>query len=196
MTATAAPAIPADLMFEGHAIVSADGMIADGDGATPPGLRSDADWELFQAALNRAVLVVLGRPAHALHPNAGRRRLVLTRSVTGLVPDPGDADAQFWNPADKSLPATLAALGVTRGTVAVAGVFDYFAPYFDSFSLAECHGLVLPGGIPCFAAGHPRSVLAGIGLVPGPLRMIDAAAGVSLTQWQRVPSPLRGEGGA
>ena len=32
-----------DLVFEGHALVSADGMIADGNSRMPPALRHDAD---------------------------------------------------------------------------------------------------------------------------------------------------------
>ncbi|MFX7748073.1 hypothetical protein ABTK03_22080, partial [Acinetobacter baumannii] len=64
----------------------------------PQRLMNDADWRLFQAALDRAELVVLGRVGHQRHPNPGRRRLVLTRSVTGLVVDPADRCAHFWNP--------------------------------------------------------------------------------------------------
>ena len=42
------------LTIVGHAIVSADGMIADRHHRTPPELRNDADWRRFQAALDAA----------------------------------------------------------------------------------------------------------------------------------------------
>ncbi len=73
-------------------------MIADQQGQMPPQLRNDADWQQFQAALDQAALVVLGREGHQKHPNPGRRRLVLTRRVRGLVLDPEDRLSHFWNP--------------------------------------------------------------------------------------------------
>jgi len=173
---------------EGHAIVSADGMIADAAGAMPAQLHNDADWRAFQAALDAAAVVVLGRLGHQRHPNPGRRRLVLTGTVAGLAPDPAQKLALLWNPAGAPLAAALAALGVDGGTIAVTGgtrVFGIFLPCYDSFVLSECHGLVLPGGTPCFAAGHPRQVLAASGLAPDASVTIDAAAGVTTTLWRR-----------
>ncbi len=191
--------LPPALTFEGHAIVSADGMIADAAGLMPAALRNKADYALFQAALDRATLVVLGRRGHQRHPNAGRQRLVMTGGVVGLVADPGDAQSHFWNPATKPLPEVLAALGIAAGIVAITGGtrgYDYFASLLHRFSLAESNALVLPGGTPCFSVGHPRIALAAAGLVPGPMQMLDATAAVSLTAWRRIPSPLRAEGGA
>ena len=101
-----------EILVEGHAIVSDDGMIASHDGSMPPELRSDADWRLFQAALDRSALVVLGRLGHLRHPNPGRRRLVLTHSVVDLQPDPVDAQASYWNPAGIDITAALARLGI------------------------------------------------------------------------------------
>ena len=66
------------VIVEGHAIVSVDGMIAAADGSMPPALRNEADWRIFQAALDAAVLVVLGRLGHERNPNPGRKRLVLS----------------------------------------------------------------------------------------------------------------------
>ena len=68
----------------GHAIVSADGAIADRQRRMPPELRNDNDWTRFQAALDASVLVVLGRLGHEAHPNPGRRRLVVTGAARGL----------------------------------------------------------------------------------------------------------------
>jgi hypothetical protein len=179
--------IPPRLRFEGHAIVSADGMIATADGTMPAPLRNEADFRQFQRALDRAMVVVLGRLAHRRHANPGRRRLVFTSRVAGFAPDPDDPLATLFNPAGAGFAEVLAALGIADGTVAVTGgtrVFDAFLPLYHRFALAECNGLALPGGIPCFAGGHSRTVLASAGLRPKQFEMIDAAAGVSLTTWE------------
>lgn len=177
------------LRIHGHAVVSADGMIADSGGDMPPGLRHDAEWQLFQAALDAAVLVVLGRLGHERHANPGRRRLVLTRAVTvDLVPDAGDPLALLWNPFALPFARVLEALHLEQGDIAVVGgtgVFDFFLPAYDVFALSEVHDCVLPGGTPCFSGGHPRLVLAASGLVPARPQMLDVAAGVTRTAWQR-----------
>ena len=172
------------IRFEGHAIVSADGMIADRAGLMPDALRNDADWAQFQAALHRSVLVVLGRRGHAHHPNPGRRRLVLTHGIAGLVRDPVDDNAWLWNPGGRTLEDVLAALAIADGIVAVTGgtgTFDIFAPRLTGFVLSEVHDLVLPGGTPCFSSGHPRTVLAAHGLRPGRAEPLGRA--VTLTRW-------------
>jgi hypothetical protein len=178
-----------NIQVEGHAIVSVDGMIAAADGSMPPALRSDADWRLFQAALDRAALVVLGRLGHARHPNPGRRRLVLTRSVADLAPDPADPLATYWNPAGLDSAEMLARLGITEGTLAITGgtgTFDLFLPFYDRFILSEVRGLTLPGGIPCFTTDHPRFVLPGASLEARDMETIDP--GVVQTTWVRVPA--------
>lgn len=174
----------AGIAFVGHAIVSADGMIAAADGTMPPALHVDADWLRFQAALDRAALVVLGRKGHALHPNPGRRRLVLTRSVASLATDPADPNATLWNPARLTIGEVLSALGITSGTVAITGgtgTFDLFAPRLTRFDLSEVADLSLPGGTPCFSAGHPRDVLAAQGMRA--MTGEPLAPGVTLTTW-------------
>lgn len=176
-----------DLVFEGHALVSADGMIADAEGRMPPSLRHDEDWRRFQAALDRAAIVASGRKGHEAHPNPSRRRLVLTRSIerprqVGM--------ATLWNPARMELPDLLEVLGILSGTIAVSGVFDFFLPWYDRFVLDEMHGLVMPGGTPCFADGHPRVVLAAEGLRPGPAEALDT--GLTLTVWARQPPSASG----
>jgi hypothetical protein len=181
--------LPAALRFVGHAIVSADGMISLADGTLPPMLHNEADWRRFQAALDAAALVVLGRLGHRVHASRGRPRLVLTSLVENLAPDPRAAHAHLYNPAGMALAGALAQLGLARGTVAVTGgtrVFDAFLPLYDSFELAEVNALTLPGGRPCFAEGHPRAVLAAAGLHPARFDLIDPAAGVSLTHWVRI----------
>jgi hypothetical protein len=177
-----------DIVVEGHAIVSEDGMIADAHGTMPDALKVDADWRFFQAALDRAALVVLGRKGHANHPNPGRRRLVLTRSVPRLEADPADQLAMFWNPEGAEIAVVLRELGVTAGTIAITGgtgTFDLFEPYYDRFVLSEARRLSLPDGIPCFSKGHPRFVLPGASLSARDMDMI--APGVVQTTWVKGP---------
>ncbi|MBN9361268.1 MULTISPECIES: dihydrofolate reductase [unclassified Devosia] len=174
------------VIIEGHAIVSVDGMIAAVDGTMPLALRNEADWRIFQAALDAAALVVLGRLGHERHPNPGRRRLVLTRSVAALEADPGDALTQLWNPAGMEIADVLRQLGVAEGTVAITGgtgTFDLFLPLLDRFVLSEVRDLTLPDGIACFTKGHPRLVLPGAGLEARDMELIDR--GVVQTQWVR-----------
>jgi dihydrofolate reductase len=185
---TARAGIAGAIRFEGHAIVSADGMMAAADGSMPPGLRNDADWRQFQAALDASCLVVLGRLGHRRHPNTGRRRLVFTASVEAPTGDPDDPLALLFNPATASLAEVLARLDIGAGTIAVTGgtrVFDYFLPLYDRFALVEANAFVLPGGRPCFTTGHPRTVLAAAGLHPLGPDVLDAEAAVTVTLWER-----------
>lgn len=174
----------------GHAIVSADGCIADRDGRMPAALRNPADWQRFQAALDAATIVILGRASHALTPNPrGRRRLVLSSQARGLE---HRADALWWNPADVPLAEALAAVGL-GGIAAVVGgrrVFDWFlASGYDAFHLAEAGRAHLPGGTLLFSAmadGTPAAqLLAASGLRPDKREMLDPANAVALTVWRR-----------
>lgn len=173
-----------NIVVEGHAIVSEDGMIADA-AREMAGLRNETDWRLFQAALDRAVLVALGRRGHERHPNSGRRRLVLTRRVADLATDPRDPLAVFWNPAGMAIGAVLDRLQISRGVLAVTGAFDVFLPCYDRFLLSEVRGLRLPDGIPCFTGGPPQQVLQNAGLIPQETTALDVEAGVSQTRWTR-----------
>ena len=177
--------------IHGHAIVSADDKIADASGLTPPALRNETDWARFQAALDRAVVTVLGRLAHEANPNRkGRNRLVLSASARGVE---RREDAWWWNPADLTVADALAAAAPAAGVVAVPGgrrVFDLFLSIgFDAFHLARAAGVTIPGGIPIFSAvGRGRraaDILAGHGLVAGEPEMLDAVARVALTVWRR-----------
>ena len=170
----------------GHAIVSADGMIADRNRRMPAALRNDADWRRFQAALDRSVLVVLGRLGHELHPNPGRKRLVVTSRVAWLERDPTDDNTMLWNPDGIGWRRVLAGLSIADGVIAVTGgqrVFDLFLPGFTRFDLVTVAGVTIPDGVPCFSTGRPWDVLAASGLRAGAPEDLDA--GVTLTTWQR-----------
>jgi hypothetical protein len=150
----------------GHAIVSADGMIADAEGLMPRQLRNDADWALFQAALDAASVVVVG--------------------VREFITDGRDHLATLFNPESMAVADVLDAAGLPDGVIAVTGgrrVFDHFLRQYDEFMLAEVNGFVLTGGIPCFSDGHPRTVLAATGMMPVEHKVIDAENGVTLTRW-------------
>ncbi len=179
--------------IEGYAIVSADGMIADGDGAMPDTIRNEADQKFLQAELDRAAVVVHGRHSHEGGPRAARRkRLILTRRIASIAPDPSHANALLWNPAGARLEAAVKTLGAGAGTIAVIGgteVFGLFLPHYDAFHLTRAANAKIPGGRPLFPEVGPRAtpedVLVRHGLRPGPRRDLDAAAGMTLTTWER-----------
>jgi dihydrofolate reductase len=182
--------------IEGYAIVSADGMIADGNGAMPDAIRNNADQRFLQSELDWAAAVVHGRHSYEGGSRAARRkRLVVTRQIASIAVDPSLPNAFLWNPAGATLQEGLAKLGVGDGTVAIIGgpdVFGMFLPFYDAFDLTRAAFAQIPGGRPLFPSVGPRlspdDVLAGQGLKPGAPHDIDAAAGITLTTWTREPA--------
>ena len=149
----------------GHAIVSADGRIADHHRQMPAALRNDKDWARFQSALDGAALVVLGRLGHEAHPNPGRRRLVATSRIGRL--ERIDDFVTLWNPSGIDFRDVAVELGITTGTIAVTGgqqIFDYFLRRFTHFDLVTVDAALLPEGVPCFSGGWPDEMLALAGL--------------------------------
>jgi dihydrofolate reductase len=180
--------------IEGYAIVSADGMIADRDGTMPSSIRNNADQSFLQRELDRAAAIVHGRRSHEGGPRAGhRKRLIVTYARAGATaPDPAYPNALLWNPSGATLQAALAELGVGAGAVAIIGgtdVFALFLPDYDAFHLTCATRARIPGGRPLFPQMGPlasaEDVLTKYGLRAGPHRDLDAAAGVSLTTWER-----------
>ncbi|MBL8287328.1 MAG: hypothetical protein JNL85_05025 [Rubrivivax sp.] len=201
--AAAAPGPLPGCDVHGYAIVSADGMIADRDGAMPAALRNEADWVYFQAQLDLADLVLLGRKSHELAPNPRRRRrLVASASVASLEER---LDAWWWNPAAMPLRRVLATLLPGGGRVAVPGgqgVFDMLVALaaFDHFHLACATGVRLPQGLPIFSdlarGATAASVLARAGLSPRRVVTLDPVAPVApvvLTLWERAITLPTGE---
>jgi len=184
--------MPPLLRVVGFAIVSADGMIADAAGHMPPSLVNEADQAFFSRALDEADIVVHGRHSQEPQPQAPRRRrLVLTRRIPALGPHPGNPKALLWNPAGATLEEACEAHGVSRGMIAVIGgtdVFGLFLPRYDAFHLTRAEQARLPGGRPVFPGippHTPEELLHRHGLRPGPVRVLDEAAGVSLHTWLR-----------
>jgi hypothetical protein len=179
--------------IEGYVIVSSDGMIADARGEMPDSIRNEADQRFFQEALDHVAVVVHGRHSHEGGPRAARRkRLVVTRQIATVAPDPDHPNSLLWNPAGISLDDAIAALGAGDGPVAAIGgteVFSMFLPLYDVFNLSRAAKAKVPGGRPVFEEvgpnATPEDVLARHGLKPGPRRELDAQAGVSEVTWER-----------
>jgi hypothetical protein len=177
--------------IEGHAIISVDGRIAGKDGRTPPALRNEADWLRFQAALDAAALVVLGRIGHEHNPNTARRNRMVVSSTAKAIER--RADAWWWNPAETSLADALRVAAPQGGVVAVPGgrrVFDLFLGIgYDAFHLARVAGVKIAKGIPVFSGVDsdmlPEEILVGAGLVPDPPEVLDRNKGVTLVTWRR-----------
>ena len=185
--------MPGPLRTEGFAIVSSDGMLADPAGYMPDALKVDADQRFFAESLDRVAAVVHGRHSHEGQPNSPRRRrLILTRRVSGIEAHPENPMARWWNPAGASFAAACAALGVEHGTVAIIGGTDVFGLFldigYDAFHLSRADKVRLPGGRPVFPqvpAQTPEDVLARHGLHPGERRVLDAQADATLVTWTR-----------
>ena len=102
------------LRIEGYVIVSADGMLANADRVMPDELKFEGDKHFFTAALDRADLIVHGRNSFEDQPNSPqRKRIILTRKIDALAPDPSNPKATLWNPAGASFEAACDRAGVT-----------------------------------------------------------------------------------
>jgi dihydrofolate reductase len=180
--------------FDGYVIVSADGMLANADRIMPEELKFEGDKRFFTAALDRADLIVHGRHSHEDQPNSPqRRRVIVTRKVAGIAADPSNPKATLWNPAGASFETACDHAGVRAGTVAIIGgpdVFDMFLDRYDTFWLSQATRVWLPGGEPVFPGvprRSPQEILAAHGLQPGESQILDAADGVTVTPWRRLP---------
>jgi hypothetical protein len=180
--------------IEGYAIISSDGRIADANGAFPTVLSFDADKKYYERELNRVDAVVQGRHSYEFQTNSSnRRRLVLTRKIAGLAPDPEFAHSFLWNPIGASLDEACGALGLASGTLGIIGgtaVFDLFlAIGYNVFHLSRAAKVTLPGGPPVFsqvgADQSPDDVLTQSGLQPGPTEVLDPANAITLVDWTR-----------
>jgi len=180
------------LRIDGYVIVSADGMLANAARVMPDELRFEGDKQFFTAALDRADLIVHGRRSYEDQPNSPRRkRIIVTRSIAAVAPDPSNPKATLWNPAGAAFEAACDHAGVHSGTAAVIGgpdVFGMFMDRYDTFWLSQAPRARLPGGEPCFPGvpeHSPQAILAAHGLKAGDAQILDPAGGVSVTPWRR-----------
>jgi hypothetical protein len=185
--------MPGRLDITGYAIVSDDDKIAGADGLTPPSLRNEKDWELYQRAQELANIVVFARVSHELEPNTLKTpRLVVSREAAGLERRP---DGWWWDPRRITWEEAAARLLPAGGDVAVCGgqvVFDLFLMIgFDGFHLSRARGVKLPGGRSVFSACDAgvtaASVLEESGLSLAKTLTLDPAHGVEMTIWRRAP---------
>jgi len=180
------------LRIEGYVIVSADGRLANAANLMPDELKFQGDKTFFSAALDRADLIVHGRNSHEDQPNSPKRpRIILTRNVEAIAPDPSNPKATLWNPAGVSFEAACDRAEIRSGTVAIIGgpgVFGMFMDRYHIFWLSLAPRVRLPDGEPCFPgvpARSPQEILAAHGLKPGEAQMLDPAEDVSVTPWRR-----------
>ena len=143
--------------IEGFAIVSADGMIADETGVMPLALQRDADKVYFETRSRSSAAVVHGRHSQEIQPKTAlRRRLIATRSVAGVAPDPANplGVASGTRPARRS--RTRSRRSASRRTVAAIGgpqVYSLFLKLgYDAFHLCRAADVRLPGGLRCSRA--------------------------------------------
>jgi hypothetical protein len=189
--------MPVPRRIEGYAIVSEDGMLANAAGIMPDSLKFEADKRFFERGLDAVDVVVHGRHSHEQQPHSYlRRRLILTRRLSGIAADPSNERALFWNPAGASFEQALAALGIPGGSVGVIGgpdVFEMFLDRYDVFHLSRAPDVRLPGGRPVFRdvpTRTPEEVLASRGFHCGQRQFLDSAKGVAVVSWQRSSKPI------
>jgi dihydrofolate reductase len=182
------------LRIDGYVIVSADGMLANTDRVMPIELKFEGDKRFFTAALDRADVIVHGRHSYEDQPNSPlRKRIILTRTIDSIAPDPSNPRATLWNPAGAPFEAACDHAGVHSGTIAIIGgpdVFDMFMDRYDTFWLSLAPKVRLPGGEPVFSGvprHSPQEILAAHGLTAGESQILDVAEGVFVTPWRRAP---------
>ncbi|QND71532.1 dihydrofolate reductase family protein [Tardiphaga robiniae] len=179
--------------FNGYVIVSADGMLADASGVMPDTLKFPGDLAFFTAGLDRADLIVHGRHSFEDQPNSPKRkRIIVSRSIAAIGPDPENNKATLWNPAGASFEDACAHAGVHAGTVAVIGgpsVFEMFFDRIDVFWLSQAPHVRLPGGEGCFPGvpeRSPQDILSSHGLQTSEVQILDSVHEVTVTAWRRV----------
>lgn len=180
------------LSIEGYVIVSANGMLADSRHVMPDALKFPQDQAFFEAALDRADLIVHGRHSHEQQPRSDERtRLVVTRRVAALAPDQEFPNATLWNPDGASFEDACARAGVTSGSAAIIGgpsVYALFLDRYDAFWLSQAHGVTIDDGLGVFPQVpelSPQQILARSGLTARERRALDAAQNLDLTVWRR-----------
>jgi dihydrofolate reductase len=176
--------------IEGYAIVSREGMIANADGSFPDGIKIDADQKFFHASLRKASAIANGKHSNEGGPeSAARPRLILTRKIESLQPDPRNPKALLWNPKGASLEEAWARLGAKGDLLAVVGGTEVFGLFldmgYDDFFLSRAEASV-PNGRPVFPGGlTPEEALKRHGMMLKETRMLDQASNTTVEHWTR-----------
>ncbi|MFO1080281.1 MAG: dihydrofolate reductase [Reyranellaceae bacterium] len=141
--------------------------------------------------MDRASVIANGRHSSEGGPKApARRRIVLTRTVDGVVVDPDNANAILWNPASAPFEEAWAKLNLSDGTLAVSGGTDVFGLFleigYDSFFLTRAD-VSVPHGRPVFPgvgrAATPEELLGQHRMVLRETRLLDAATNTRVGEW-------------
>ena len=179
------------MWVHGHAIVCTLARMTDAAGVMPEALRFEADWALFQAALDRADVALIGHRTHAAAPNVKRRRrLVVTRHPDRPLDDPC---AEAIRP-DDDIRGRLAQRFGDDVHVAVVGgtaVFDLAGAVlgYDAFDLTIAPAVELPGGRAVFTGSDDLDALARrlerLGLRLGEAGPLAAEPRLRLERWRR-----------
>jgi len=178
--------------IEGYAIISREGMIAKSDGSYPEDLRIPADQQFYQESVDRASAIASGRHSTEGGPKEmSRKRIILSRQVHRIVPDPRNPNAILWNPATAPFDEAWQKLNVGDGTLAVVGGTDVFALFltigYDAFYLSRAASISVPRGRPVFpGVGHGVPVeepLKKHGLVLKNTRMLDPVSETVVEEW-------------
>ena len=177
--------------IEGYAVISSEGMIAASDGSFPEQIKIPADHEFYQSSLDRAAAIANGRhSAEGGEKEKRRRRIVLTRRINGIVPDPKNPKAILWNPGSAPFDEAWQRLGIADGILAVVGGTDVFGLFlgigYDAFFLSRTDASI-PTGRPVFpGVGNgttPQDIMQKHGLVLRDTRMLDAATNTRVEEW-------------
>lgn len=174
----------------GYAIVSREGMIANADGSFPEGIKIDADQKFFHGSLRKASAVANGKHSNEGGPeSAARPRLILTRKIASLAPDPRNPKALLWNPKGAPLGEAWARLGAKGDVLAVVGGTEVFGLFlelgYDDFFLSRAEANV-PDGRPVFPGElAPEEALKRHGMTLKETRTLDAASGTVVEHWSR-----------
>lgn len=177
--------------IEGYAVISKEGMIAAADGKFPEEIKIPADHKFYQDSVAAASAVANGR--HSAEGGIGekhRKRIILTRRVDVLTPEPDNPNAIQWNPGSTPFAEAWARLGIDGGTLAVVGGTDTFGLFlsigYDAFYLTRTDASV-PKGRPVFPGVDTTTTAAEVmskhGLVLNGTRMLDPSVNCRVEEW-------------
>jgi dihydrofolate reductase len=177
--------------IEGYAIISREGMIATSDGRFPEPIKIPADQKFYHDSLDRAAAVANGRHSSEGGPREKeRRRIVLTRRVNAIAPDPDNPNAILWNPGSTPFDEAWQRLHIDDGILAVIGGTDVFGLFltigYDAFYLSRTEASVPKGRAVFPGVGKgvaPEDIMTKHGLVLRNSRLLDAETNTRLEEW-------------